>query len=99
MKKLKQIGINARKAFLELNNLDPKKINKVLSTYNQLLLKNKKQILKENLKDIKSFLLEKKVKKEIIFVDDGSDDKTSLMIKNFIKSIRDRKSTRLNSSH
>jgi len=93
------LGINARKAFLQLNNLDSKKINKVLNTYNQLLLKNKKQILKKNLKDIKSFLLEKKVKKEIIFVDDGSDDKTSLMIKNFIKSIRDRKSTRLNSSH
>jgi glutamate-5-semialdehyde dehydrogenase len=53
MKKLKLIGHNARKAFLELNNLDSKKINKVLSTYNQLLLKNKKQILKENLKDIK----------------------------------------------
>jgi glutamate-5-semialdehyde dehydrogenase len=53
MKKLKQIGINARKAFLQLNNLDPKKINKVLNTYNQLLSKNKKQILIKNLKDVK----------------------------------------------
>ena len=54
MNKLKKIGINSRKAFHELNNLDPKKINKVLNTYNHLLLKNKKQILKENSKDIKS---------------------------------------------
>jgi glutamate-5-semialdehyde dehydrogenase len=53
MKKLNQIGINAKKAFLKLNNLEPKKINKVLNTYSQLLLKNKNQILKENLKDIK----------------------------------------------
>jgi glutamate-5-semialdehyde dehydrogenase len=53
MKKLLQIGINARKAFVHLNILDSKKINIVLNTYNQLLLKNKKQILKENLKDIK----------------------------------------------
>jgi len=54
MKKLKQIGINARKAFIKLNNLDPKKINKVLVSYNKLLLKNKKQILQENAKDVKS---------------------------------------------
>jgi len=54
MKKLKQIGINSKKAFIQLKNLDSKKINKVLNTYNQLLLKNKKQILKENLKDVKS---------------------------------------------
>jgi glutamate-5-semialdehyde dehydrogenase len=53
MNKLKQIGINAKKAFLQLNNLNSKKINKVLNTYNQLLLKNKKQILRENSKDVK----------------------------------------------
>ncbi|MBL6857478.1 MAG: glutamate-5-semialdehyde dehydrogenase [Pelagibacteraceae bacterium] len=54
MKKLKQIGKNARKAFLQLNNLDSKKINKIIDTYSGLLLKNKKQILKENSKDVKS---------------------------------------------
>ena len=54
MIKLKQLGLNARKAFLQINNLDPKKINKVLNNYNQLLLQNKKQILRENLKDVKS---------------------------------------------
>ena len=54
MKKLKQIGVNARKAFIQLNDLEPKKINKVLNKYSQLLLKNKKLILKENLKDVRS---------------------------------------------
>ena len=53
MKKIKQIGINARKAFMQLGNIDAKKINKVLNTYNQLLLRNKKQILQENSIDVK----------------------------------------------
>ena len=53
MKKLKQIGINSKKAFIQLNNLKPKKINNILNTYNQLLLKNKKQILLENSIDVK----------------------------------------------
>ena len=53
MKTLKQIGLNARKAFVQLNNLDPKKINEVLNTYSNLLLNEKKQILKENSKDVK----------------------------------------------
>jgi glutamate-5-semialdehyde dehydrogenase len=54
MKKLKQIGLNAKKAFSGLKNLESKKIDKVLLKYNQLLLENKKQILQENLKDIRS---------------------------------------------
>ena len=54
MKKLKQIGLNARKAFLDISTLNSKKINQVLDKYNQLLLKNKKQILRENTKDVKS---------------------------------------------
>ena len=53
MKKLKQIGINAKKAWTVLNSVEGKEINKVLLTYNQLLLKDKKQILYENLKDVK----------------------------------------------
>ena len=52
MKKLKQIGANAKKALSVLNSLDGVIINKVLFNYNQLLLKNKKQILQENMKDI-----------------------------------------------
>jgi len=54
MKKLKQIGINAKKALSVLNNLDGKIIDKVLLNYNKLLLKNKKQILQENAKDVKN---------------------------------------------
>ena len=50
MKKLKQIGANAKKALSVLNSLDGVIINKVLFNYNQLLLKNKKQIIKENTK-------------------------------------------------
>ena len=54
MKKLKQIGLNAKKAFYELKNLENKKIDKVLLKYNQLLSENKKQILLENLKDVRT---------------------------------------------
>ena len=54
MKKLKQIGKNAKKALTILKYLDEKKINNVLSNYSQLLLKNKKQILRENTKDVKN---------------------------------------------
>jgi len=54
MKKLKQIGLNARKAFSELKKLKNKNIDKVLLKYNQLLLENKKQILQENLKDVRN---------------------------------------------
>ena len=48
MKKLKQSGVNAKRALNVLKNLDGKRINKVLLSYNQLLLKNKKQNLQEN---------------------------------------------------
>jgi glutamate-5-semialdehyde dehydrogenase len=54
MKKLKLIGLNAKKAFRQINDLNPKIINKVLNNYNQFLLGNKRQILRENLKDVKS---------------------------------------------
>ena len=54
MKKLKQIGVNAKKAFSHLRNLKSKKIDRVLLKYNQLLSENKKQILQENLKDVKA---------------------------------------------
>jgi glutamate-5-semialdehyde dehydrogenase len=54
MKKLKKIGLNAKKAFSGLKNLENKKIDKVLLKYNQLLSENKKQILQENLKDVRA---------------------------------------------
>ena len=53
MKKLKLIGLIAKKAFSRLKNLESKKIDKVLLNYNQLLSENKKQILQENLKDVR----------------------------------------------
>ena len=54
MKKLNEIGVNAKKALTVLNNKKEKKINKVLLSYNRLLLENKKQILQENIKDVKN---------------------------------------------
>ena len=54
MKKIRQIGINARKALVEINGINSKKTNKVLLDYNYLLLKNKKSILKENYRDLKN---------------------------------------------
>jgi len=54
MKRLNQIGVKAKKALAILSNLDGKKINKVLLSYNKLLLENKRQILQENKKDIKN---------------------------------------------
>ena len=54
MKKIKQIGINSKKALVEINQINSKKINKVLLTFNQLLSENKKIIIRENLKDIKN---------------------------------------------
>ena len=47
MKKLKEIGINAKKAFFKLKNLESQKIDKVLLKYNQLLLENKKKFYKK----------------------------------------------------
>ncbi len=50
-KKLINIGIKAKKAFKI--RVDKKNKNKVLIKYLQLLNKNKKNILRENNKDIK----------------------------------------------
>ena len=69
MRKLKQIGINAKKSQAILNNLDEKKINKVLLSYNQLLLRNKKQILQENIKDLKN--TKRKHLMDRLILDDG----------------------------
>ncbi len=54
MKYLENIGKNAKKAFKDLKTVKHSKIKKVLENYNKSLLKNKKIIIKENLKDIKS---------------------------------------------
>ncbi len=54
MSYLENIGKNAKKAFEDLKNVKHAKIKKVLENYNKALKKNKKKIIKENLKDVKS---------------------------------------------
>ncbi len=54
MKYLKKIGSNARKAFEKLKDVKHNKIKLVLENYNTAILKNKKKIIKENLKDVKN---------------------------------------------
>ena len=81
MKKLKQIGKKAKKALTTLSDLNGKKINKVLSSYNQLLLKNKKQILQENIKDVKSVKRKHLIDRLVL------DDKRIEAIRNSINEI------------
>ena len=54
MKYLRTIGLNAKKAFEELKNINHKKIKLVLNNYNSSILRNKNKIIKENLKDVKN---------------------------------------------
>ena len=54
MRYLKKIGKNARKAFEDLKSVKHDKIVKVLDNYNKSILKNRKRIIKENLKDVKN---------------------------------------------
>ena len=54
MNYLENIGKNAKKAFEDLKNVKHAKIKKVLENYNNSLRKNKKRIIKENLKDVKN---------------------------------------------
>ena len=51
---LENIGKNAKKAFEDLKAVEHSKIKKVLENYNKSLLKNKKNIIKENYKDVKN---------------------------------------------
>ena len=54
MSYLEIIGKKAKKAFEDLKSIKHSKIKKVLEDYNKSLLKNKKRIIKENLKDVKN---------------------------------------------
>lgn len=54
MNYLETIGKNAKKAFEDLKSVNHSKIKKVLENYNYSLLRNKKRIIKENLKDVKN---------------------------------------------
>ena len=53
-KYLNNIGIKSKIAFKNLAGIDIKKRNRVLESYSKSLSKNKKKIIKENLKDIKT---------------------------------------------
>ena len=53
MKFLKKIGVNSKKAFKNLSNINHEKIKSVLENYNSNILKNKNRLIRENLKDIK----------------------------------------------
>ena len=54
MQYLNNIGKKARKAFEDLKSINHKKIRKTLEDYNRILFTNKKNIIKENQKDIKN---------------------------------------------
>ena len=54
MSYLENIGKNAKKAFEDLKNVKHEKIKKVLENYNKALQRNKKRIIKENLKDVRN---------------------------------------------
>ena len=54
MKYLEKIGFNAKKAFEELKSTNHDKIQAVLNSYNNAILKNKKKIIIENFRDVKS---------------------------------------------
>jgi len=54
MSYLENIGKNAKRAFEDLKNIKHTKIKKVLEDYNKALLKNKKNIIKENLIDVRN---------------------------------------------
>ena len=54
MKYLEKIGLNAKKAFEKLKGIKHDKIKLVLNNFNTVILKNKKKIIKENLRDVKN---------------------------------------------
>ncbi len=54
MKYLEKIGLNAKKAYEELKTVNHSRIRLILDNYNISIFKNKKKIIKENLKDIKN---------------------------------------------
>ena len=54
MKYLEKIGLNAKKAYEQLKTINHNRIRLVLNNYNTSILKNKKRIIKENLKDVRN---------------------------------------------
>ena len=66
MRYLNNIGINSKKAFEKLKKVDHKKIRSVLENYNLNILKNKKLIIRENIKDIKNVKRKKLIDRLIL---------------------------------
>ena len=66
MKYLENIGLNAKKAFKELNSINHSKIQLVLNSYNNAILKNKKKIIRENLEEVKNVKRENLVDRLIL---------------------------------
>jgi len=54
MNYLNKIGLDAKKASLKLSEVPHKNIKKVLESFNKLLFKNKRAIIRENNKDVKN---------------------------------------------
>tara|TARA_B100000579_G_C22813132_1_gene846332 strand:+ start:230 stop:1471 length:1242 start_codon:yes stop_codon:yes gene_type:complete len=54
MRYLEQIGKNARKAFEQLKSVKDSTIRSALNDYNKIILKNKKNIIETNQKDVKN---------------------------------------------
>ena len=54
MKYLEKIGLNAKKAFKELKSITHERIQLVLNSYSNVILKNKKKIISENSKDVRN---------------------------------------------
>ncbi len=54
MKYLEKIGLNGRKAFEKLKGINHNKIRLVIKDYSRTILKNKKKIIKENIKDLRN---------------------------------------------
>ncbi len=82
MKYLQHIGVNAKKAFENLKNVKHVQILKTLEDYNKLLKKNKKLIIRENIKDIKNVKRKNLVDRLIL------NDKRIEAIRNSINEIR-----------
>ena len=66
MRHLNNIGINSKKAFEKLKKVDHKKIRSVLENYSLNILKNKKLIIRENIKDVKNVKRKKLIDRLIL---------------------------------
>ena len=81
MRYLNNIGINSKKAFEKLKKVDHKKIRSVLENYSLNILKNKKLIIRENIKDVKNVKRKKLIDRLIL------NDKRIDEIRNSINDI------------